>query len=193
MGINEDLWGSTTFGGTFMKKLLAQPAGLLVVLWGWVQFLGYLRYYSVRAISLSFATCKTLEYLTNGLMVLVLLFTLNYLYVHRAWFKKPEVKTVLTIWVALFLSMVFTNLIMHNVLHHIVFELQHSLFMLLTAVAILITGSLIKNRWMFIGGILFALLAFGSSYFVLKYQMLLEAIGWMVGFIIPGHLMMRRK
>ena len=193
MGINEDLWSSTTFGGTFMKKLLAQPAGLLVVLWGWVQFLGYLRYYSVRAISLSFATCKTLEYLTNGLMVLVLLFTLNYLYVHRAWFKKPEVKTVLTIWVALFLSMVFTNLIMHNVLHHIVFELQHSLFMLLTAVAILITGSLIKNRWMFIGGILFALLAFGSSYFVLKYQMLLEAIGWMVGFIIPGHLMMRRK
>jgi len=193
MGINEDLWGSTTFGGTFMKKLLAQPAGLLVVLWGWVQFLGYLRYYSVRAISLSFATCKTLEYLTNGLMVLVLLFTLYYLYVHRVWFKKPEVKTMLTIWIALFLSMVFTNLIMHNVLHHIVFELQHSLFMLLTAVAILITGSLIKNRWMFIGGILFALLAFGSSYFVLKYQMLLEAIGWMVGFIIPGHLMMRRK
>jgi len=176
-----------------MKKLLAQPAGLLVVLWGWVQFLGYLRYYSVRAISLSFATCKTLEYLTNGLMVLVLLFTLYYLYVHRVWFKKPEVKTMLTIWIALFLSMVFTNLIMHNVLHHIVFELQHSLFMLLTAVAILITGSLIKNRWMFIGGILFALLAFGSSYFVLKNQMLLEAIGWMVGFIIPGHLMMRRK
>jgi len=193
MGINEDLWGSTTFGGTFMKKLLAQPAGLLVVLWGWVQFLGYLRYYSVRAISLSFATCKTLEYLTNGLMVLVLLFTLYYLYVHRVWFKKPEVKTMLTIWIALFLSMVFTNLIMHNVLHHIVFELQHSLFMLLTAVAILITGSLIKNRWMIIGGILFALLAFGSSYFVLKNQMLLEAIGWMVGFIIPGHLMMRRK
>ena len=193
MGINEDLWGSTTFGGTFMRKLLAQPPSFLLVLWGWVQFLGYMRYYLVRLVSLSFVTCKTLEYLTNGLMVLVLLFTLNYLYVHRVWFKKPEVKTVFTVWITLFLSMVFTNLIMHNVLHHIVFELQHSLFMLLTAVAILITGSLIKNRWMFIGGVLFALLAFGSSYFVLKNQMLLEAIGWMVGFIIPGHLMIRQK
>lgn len=193
MGINEDLWGTTTFGGTFMRKLLAQPPSFLLVLWGWVQFLGYMRYYLVRMVSLSFVTCKTLEYLTNGLSLLALLFTLYYLYVHRAWFKKPEVKTVFTIWIALFLSMVFTNLIMHNVLHHIVFELQHSLFMLLTAIAILITGSLIKNRWMFIGGILFTLLAFGSSYFVLKNQMLLEAIGWMVGFIIPGHLMMRRK
>lgn len=193
MSQNNEVWGSATFGGTFMKRSLAQPASLLLILWGWVQFLSYFRYFLVRAVSLSYLTCKTLEYLTNGLSLLVLLFTLNYLWVHRAWFKKPAVKTIATIWVGLFLSMVLTNLIMQNVLHHVVFELQHALFMLLTALAILITGSLIRNRWMVAGGVVFALLAFGASYLSLKNQMLLESIGWLVGFVIPGHLMMRRK
>lgn len=193
MSPKNEVLGSATFGGTFMNRLLAQPAGFLLVLWGWVQFLSYFRYFLVRAVSFSFATCKTLEYLTNGLSLLVLLFTLYYLWEHRAWFKKPAVKTIATIWIALLLSMVFTNLIQQNVLHHIVFELQHALFMLLTALAILITGSLIRNRWMVVGGVVFALLAFGASYFELKNQMVLEAIGWAVGFIIPGHLMIRRK
>lgn len=193
MAKNTELWGNSTFGGKFMKTLLAQPAGLLLALWGWAQFLGYIRYFMVRMVPLSFATCKTLEYLTNGLSLVVLLFTLNYLYVHRIWFKKPEVRTLLTIWIGLFLSMVFTNLIIQNTLHHVIFELQHALFMLLTAVAILITGSIIRSRWMLVGGIIFALLAFGASYFSLKYQMLFEAIGWMIGFIVPGHLLMRRK
>lgn len=193
MSTNTELWGTATFGGKFRKKLLAQPASLLVVLWGWVQFLSYFRYFLVRAVSLSFATCKTLEYFTNGLSLLVLLFTLYYLWEHRAWFKKPEVKTIATIWIGLLLSMVFTNLIQQNVLHHVVFELQHALFMLLTAFAILVTGSLIRNRWMFAGGILFVLLAFGASYLPLKHQMLLEAIGWLVAFVVPGHFMMRRK
>jgi len=193
MSQKNEVWGTATFGGKLMKKLLAQPASLLLVLWGWTQFLSYFRYFFVRAVSLSFVTCKTLEYLTNGLSLLVLLFTLYYLWVHRAWFKKPEVKTIATIWIGLLLSMVFINLIQQNVLHHIVFELQHALFMLLTAVAILVTGSLIRNRWMFVGGVIFVILAFGASYMSLKNQMLLEAIGWVVGFVIPGHLLMRRK
>jgi hypothetical protein len=193
MGTKNDEWGTATFGGKFMKKLLAQPIGLLLVLWGWTQFLGYFRFFFVRFVSFSFATCKTLEYLTNGLSVLVFLFTVNYVWVHRIQFKKPEVKTLATIWIALFFSMVITNLIQQNVLHHVVFELQHALFMLMTAVAILLSGSLLRNRWMVVGGILFALLAFAASYFVLKNQMVLEAIGWLVGFVIPGHLMLRRK
>ncbi len=193
MDQNKDLWGSQTFGGEFMKKLLAQPASFLVVLWGWAQFLVYFRYFFVRIVPFSFAVTKTMEYVTNGLLLLVFLFTVNYLWVHRAWFKKSEVKSLATIWIALVFSMVLTNVMQQNVLHHVVFELQHALFMLMTGVAILLTGSLIRSKWMLVGGILFALLAFGASYFPLKNQMLFEAIGWLVGFVIPGHLMMRRK
>ncbi len=190
---NKDLWGSQTFGGDFMKKLLAQPASFLVVLWGWAQFLGYFRFFFVRIVPLSFAVTKTLEYVTNGLLLLVVLFSINYLWVHRAWFKKHEVKTIATIWLTLVCSMVLVNVMQMNVLHHVVFELQHALFMLLTGIAILLTGSVIRNKWMLVGGIFFALLAFAASYFALKNQMLLEGIGWLVAFVIPGHVMMRRK
>lgn len=193
MDQNKDLWGSQTFGGELMKKLLAQPAGFLVVLWGWVQFLGYFRFFFVRVVPFSFAVTKTMEYVTNGLLLVVFLFTVNYLWVHRVWFKNPDVKTIAVVWLALILSMVFTNLIQMNVLHHVVFELQHALFMLMTGVAILITGRLVRSKWMVAGGIVFALLAFGASYLPLKHQMGLEAIGWLVGLIVPGHVMMRRK
>lgn len=193
MDQNKDLWGSQTFGGDFMKKLVAQPAAFLVVLWGWAQFLGFFRFFFVRVVSFSFAVTKTLEYVTNGLLLLVFLFTVNYLWVHRAWFKKPEVKTLAAIWITLVCSMVMVNVMQMNVLHHVVFELQHALFMLLTGIAILLTGSVIRNKWMLVGGVIFALLAFAASYFVLKNQMLLEGIGWLVAFVIPGHVMLRRK
>lgn len=194
MGIrNEDLWGSQTFGGEFMRKMMALPASILLVLWGWVQFLGYFRFFFVRLIPLSFATTKVLMYVTNGLSLIVFLFTANYFWVHRSKFKQPEVKTLALVWVTLFFAMVFTNLIQQNVLHHVVFELQHALFMMMTGVAILLTGRLLRDRWMLYGGIVFVLLAFGASYFALKHQMLFEAIGWLVGFVIPGHLMLRRK
>lgn len=194
MGIrNEELWGNQTFGGEFMRKMLAKPASILVVLWGWVQFIGYFRFFFVRLVPFSFAATKTLEYVTTGLSVIVFLFMVNYLWVHRSKFKQPEVKSLALVWVALFFSMVFTNLIQQNVLHHVVFELQHALFMLMTGVAILLTGSLLREKWMLYGGIVFVLLAFGASFFALKHQMLFEAIGWLVGFVIPGHLMLRRK
>lgn len=193
MDQKNELWGSQTFGGDFMKKLMAQPASILLVLWGWTQFLGYFRFFMVRILSLSFATTKTLEYITNGLTIIVLLYTIKYLWGHRIWFKKPEVQTITIVWIALFFSMVSINLIQQNVLHHVVFELQHALFMLITGLAILLTGSLIRSNWMLIGGIIFALLAYGASFLVLKNQMILEAIGWLVGFVLPGHVMLRRK
>jgi hypothetical protein len=194
MGIrNEELWGSQTFGGGFMRKMLAEPPAFLLVLWGWAQFLGYFRFAFVRFVSLSFAATKTLEYITNGLMLLVFLFTVNYLWVHRAWFKKHEVRTLATIWIALPCSMVMVNIMQHNVLHHMVFELQHAMFMLLSGIAILLTGRVVQSRWLFAGGILFALLAFGASFFALKNQMFFEAAAWLVGFVVPGHVMLRKK
>jgi hypothetical protein len=175
------------------EKMLAQPAGLLLVLWGWAQFLNYFRFYFVRTLPFSYATCTLLEYLTNGLLVLVLLFTLYDLWVHREWLKKPLGKTLMAVWICWMLAQVLTNLIQFNVLGHIVFELQHALFMLLTAIAVVITGGVIRSRWMQWGGVLFALLAFGASYMVLKDQMLLEAIGWLVGFVVPGHFFLIRS
>jgi len=85
------------------------------------------------------------------------------------------------------------NLMQMNVLHKVIFEFQHVFFMLLTAIAIMMTGHLIQNQKIFYGGIVFAFLAFAASYLKLEDQLLLEAIGWMMGFVIPGHILFKSK
>jgi hypothetical protein len=175
-------------GNKQLQKLLNQPAELLLLLWGWAQFLNFFRYYVVRTFMFSFATVKFVQYLTNGIVLLVFAFTVYYLWKHKKWHRQKVFKQLIAVWIVWFLSMVMTNLMLNNVLHTVVFELQHALFMLLTSAAILVTGMLIENKWLLWGGFLFAVLAFSASYFSLKYQMAFEAVGWLVALAIPGHL-----
>jgi hypothetical protein len=89
--------------------------------------------------------------------------------------------------------MVLINLIQGNVLHKIVFELQHPIFMVLIAIAIVVTGGILRYKMIIAGGIIFGLLAFASSYLPLTQQMLLEAIAWVIAFIIPGHILYAKR
>ena len=190
MSENNVDWGSQLFGGKLLKKALSMPAELLIVLWGWAQLINYARYFAVRVSMFSYLTDKVLEYLTSGIAVLVFLFTVNYLWLHREQLKKGLGRQVLIVWISFILSMVLTNLMLNNVMHTVVFELQHALFMLLTSGAMLATSLLIQSRFMRFGAVFFALAAFAASYFSLKYQMALEAIGWLVAFVLPGHALL---
>jgi len=67
------------------------------------------------------------------------------------------------------------------------YDLRKTLAALCTVVVV--TGSLIHNRPILYGGIFFAVLAFAASYLALKDQLLLEAIGWLCAFVIPGHIL----
>ncbi len=176
-------------GATILRTMLNMPAGFLLVLWGWAQGLNFFRFFLVRSFMFSFTTVKILEYLTNGLILCVFLYTVYYLWMHKQWHSQIIFKNVLTVWIGWFLSMVLTNLMLNNVMHTVVFELQHAIFMLLTAIAFLITGKLIDSPWMYRGGILMVVLAFAASYVSLKYQMGLEALGWFVAFAFAGHKM----
>jgi hypothetical protein len=187
---NREDRGNQLFGGKILKKMLNMPAVLLIVLWGWAQFANYLRYFAVRVSMFSYLTDKILEYLTNGFVVIVFLFTLNFAWLHRGRLKGGPGRQVLIVWVSLILSMVATNLMLNNVLHSVVFELQHALFMLLTSGAILVTSLIIQSRFMRFGAVLFALTAIAASYLSLKFQMALEAFGWLVAFVLPGHALL---
>jgi hypothetical protein len=192
MEYNSDLWGPQSTGADRLKKWTQLPVNVWMLLWGWSQCLTYFRFFFVRVVSFSYVTCKVLEYLTNGIAILLVIFSFYYLWVHRSWFKHRQARSLLAVWVAWFLGMVFTNLVICNVLHQVVFELQHVLFMLYTAVAILVMGLLINDRGLRVGGIAFAACAFAASYLSLKYQMGLEALGWLLGLVIPGHLRLKR-
>lgn len=97
------------------------------------------------------------------------------------------------LWISLVVAMVLVNLIQYNVLHQINFELQHPLFMVLTAFTITITGVILRYRLIIIGGVLFGLLALAASYLKLPEQLLVESLAWLISFIIPGHLLHGKK
>jgi uncharacterized membrane protein YGL010W len=60
--------------------------------------------------------------------------------------------------------------------------------MLFIAFAIVVSGGILRHKIILAGGIIFAALALASSFFPLDDQLLVESIGWLVAFIIPGHI-----
>ena len=90
--------------------------------------------------------------------------------------------------------MVLINLIQFNVLHKIHYELQHPVFMVIFAFAIVVTGGILRYKLILLGGIIFGLLALVASYMSLPTQLLIDALAWMIAFTIPGHYMyVKRK
>ena len=65
--------------------------------------------------------------------------------------------------------------------------------MVLIAFATVVTGGILRYRLIIIGGIVFGLLAYISSHLPLQQQLLAEAIGWLIAFIIPGHVLYSKR
>ncbi|MCK9312022.1 MAG: hypothetical protein M0P26_07065 [Bacteroidales bacterium] len=162
---------------------------ILLVLWGWLLFLDYFRFYLSKEMMFSYDLRKMLAALCTVVVVSGIIYTIYFLSKRLEKLKTELGKSLLCVWFSAFLCMVMVHLIQQNSIHKVVFELQHCLFMLITAIAIVLTGRLIHNRPVLYGGIFFAVLAFAASYLVLKDQLLLEAIGWLCAFVIPGHIL----
>jgi hypothetical protein len=97
------------------------------------------------------------------------------------------------VWVSMFAGMVLINLIQANVLHKITFELQLPIFMVLVSFALVVTGGILRYKMIIAGGIIFGLMAYLASFFSLHQQLLIEAIAWVIGFIIPGHILYSKR
>jgi hypothetical protein len=162
---------------------------LLFPLWGWIMCIYYLIFYFSYAQGTSFFMKEYIEFFSYFITIFGAAVTIYYLYKHILIFRTPTARTVLTIWISLLVCMVFTNVMLFNVIHEFKPELQHPIFMLLTGFSIVATGSVIRKRRIIVGGILFAVLAFFSSYVILRNQLLMESLAWFLSFVIPGHLL----
>jgi hypothetical protein len=135
-----------------------------------------------------------LGYIPTIVGILALVFTIYYIIR-----QVREVRTYIGIslryvWIGLVLSLSLISIILMNTLHVPRFELQHPVFMVFIAYSIVITGAILRYRLLLLGGIGFAACALISSYLSLEYQVLVEAVAWLLAFIIPGHFMyIKRK
>lgn len=166
--------------------------GALLILWGWVMFYSYLTNYIFNKFLLSSHIQSLLGNLGIVLGAVALIITIFYLLRQTKPVAKNEIY-LRYVWASLFVSLVLINLIQFNVLHQINFELQHPIFMVVIAFAIVVSGGILHYPFLLAGGIIFAILAYVASWLPLTDQLLMEAIGWLVAFILPGHIRYLRQ
>jgi hypothetical protein len=173
------------------KKL--KNDGILFILWGWTMFYVSICGFIERKIVLTFEIHKMLVDTGIVLGLSALIFSIYYILKQR---KKVQTYIGISlryIWVSMFICLVLINLIQFNVLHKIIFELQHPIFMVIIAFAIVSTGGILRHKLITIGGIVFGLMALLSSYLTLPDQLLIEAIVWIIAFVIPGHILHAKR
>ena len=167
--------------------------GILFIIWGWIMFIIYLRDFIIRQITITYTFKMIVGYIGSALMIIAILLTIYFVFI-----KRKNVKTFISdilklVWFTMAACLVLTNLVIFNRTEAIDYSLQNPIFMLFIASAILISGGILRYKLLIAGGVVFALLAFACSFLDLQYQLLLEAVAYLIGFIIPGHILYRKR
>lgn len=167
------------------KKL--KNDGVLFLVWGWIMFYNYLSSFLLEHIVTTYQVKEVFKYLGNGLIIIAIVFTIIYI------IKKSKKATTYIaislryVWLSLIICLSLTNVVMFQALGEFNVALQHPVFMIFIAFAIVVTGGILRFKLVIFGGIIFGVLAYVSSYLSFGNQMLCEAIAWLIAFIIPGH------
>ena len=142
---------------------------ILFIVWGWLMLFGSVMGYVERSMAYSFLLEDIMNILQIALPVIAIAFTIYFLVEQRKDKRGKRLRiSLISLWIALVVSMVLVNLIQQNVMHEINFELQHPLFMVLTAFAITTTALILRYRFLIMGGVLFGLCALAASYLKLN-------------------------
>lgn len=163
--------------------------GILLIVWGYAASLPSLIKYLKEILFLPNRVMYFLKFVDPVLPLLALAFTIYYIYHERKKVTTYIGASLRYVWFSLIGCMVLTNLILNNVTHEVNFTLQHPLFMVLTAFAILVTGVFLRYKLIILGGVVFGILAYFASFLLLHDQLFLDGIGWFLALAIPGHIL----
>jgi hypothetical protein len=161
-----------------------------VVLWGWLMTINYLIIYFLYTSHFSLQLREFLFYAVGALPIIGIITSL--ILINRRPWRNGKYRIVY-VWLAAIIAMMLINLIQAQVLDSVNFELQHPIFMVVTSIALVVTGLMMPSRSIIAGGICFAILAFVASLYPLSDQMLIEAMAWFIALGLPGHYMVIRR
>ena len=167
--------------------------GILMIVWGWIMSVNYLINYIFRISSIHWEIKWNVKISYLGVLIFGLAFTLFYIMKQRKKVQTYIGVSLRYVWISMFFSLVLVNVIQFRVLQEINFELQHPIFMVIIAFAIVVTGGILRYQLIVFGGIAFALLALISSRLPLASQMLMESIAWFIAFVVPGHILYAKR
>ena len=176
-----------------VSKSKFQSDGILMIVWGWIMTIHYLLSFVLGNSNLTNQLRHGIKYVITGLIFIGFAYTLFYILKQRKKVQTYIGVSLRYVWVAMFFSLVLVNIIQFRVLNEINFELQHPIFMVIIAFAIVVTGGILRYKLIVFGGVAFALLALISSHLPLNNQLLLESIAWLIAFVIPGHILYSKR
>jgi hypothetical protein len=174
------------------KKVLTSDH-ILFLIWGYAMTIGYLSHYLNEILFVPNRIHSLLKFVELALGIIAICFTIFYFVKIKRKVISHNSLSIVFVWVAMSISLSLTNVILFSKLHKVDFTLQHPIFMVIIAFAIVITGIIDRFKLVIIGGVVFAALAYICCFFELNNQMLLEAIGWFIALVIPGHLLYFKK
>ena len=135
------------------KKL--KNDGILFILWGWISFIRYLSEYLLGILTHTHQIKLFIKYTGVVLTILGFIYTIIYVYKQRQRVTTYIGISLRFVWISLFIGLVLINLIQFNILQKINFELQHPIFMVFIAFAIVVTGGILRYKLIIAGGIVF--------------------------------------
>ncbi len=175
-----------------IKKVLRSD-DILFLIWGYALTIGNLSHYLNEILFVPNRIHSILKAVELVIVIIAIGFTIYYFVKIKQKVISHDSLSVLFVWIAMVVSLSLTNVILFSKLHKVDFTLQHPLFMVITAFAIMITGIIYRYTLVIIGGVIFAALAYACCSLDLNDQMLLEAIGWFIALVIPGHILYLKK
>jgi len=172
------------------KKL--KNDGILFILWGWLMFYVSITGFLFKKFSVAWHIQNLIGWSAMIFLIAGLIFTIYYLIQKRKKVQTYIGVSLRYVWLAMLGSLILINLIQHNILHKTDFLLQQSIYMVVIGYAVITTGAILRHGLITIGGVAFALLALLASYSIAN-QFLIEAIAWLIAFVIPGHILYAKR
>jgi len=175
--------------------------GILFIVWGWIMLIiTFWSYFSQFILTISTMILNITSILNGTLFLGGLAFTVYYLIRRNRKAKTYIGKTLLFIWIGMFACLYINFIINWNYVSdmmtdsNVPFSTNHHLvIMIFIGFTTFVTGLILNQRLVIFGGITFALLAIPASLLGLSEYFLLEMAGWLIAFIIPGHIIYAKR
>jgi hypothetical protein len=165
--------------------------GILFILWGWIFFISAIARFLLRAMIIT----QQVAWITNRFLLLLLLigivFSINYIYKKRRAVRTYTGQILRYLWGGI----IFLNL------YVLIFQLKASMnidwlltqYMIMLALGTFVTAGIIKFKPLIYSSISFIVLAQVSMFFHHEISILVAALSFVTGLIIPGHMLYSKR
>lgn len=165
--------------------------GILFILWGWIFFISAIARFLLRALIIT----QEIAWITNRFLLLLLLigiiFSINYIYKKRRVVRTYTGQILRYLWGAI----IFLNLyvLVYQLRANMNIDWLLSQYMIMLALGTFVTAGIIRFKPLIYSSISFIVLAQISMLFHHEMGILVAALSFVTGLIIPGHILYSKR